>query len=203
MPHDESIHYPVHELITERWSPYGFSDRPVSDSDLGSLFEAARWAASSFNDQPWSYLVATSADSREFERLLSCLVEGNQAWARKAPVLALAVSRLEFARNQRRNRHALHDLGLATANLCLEATARGLSVHQMAGILPDRARRLYEIPEDSEAVTGIAIGYAADPDDLSPELRSRDQSRRSRKPLSDMVFSGRWGVAARLIRESG
>src|ERR1700741_4278522 len=91
--------YAVHDLIASRWSPYGFSNRSVSDEDLRSLFEAARWAPSSYNEQPWSYIVAKREDAEEFARLLSCLVEGNQAWAKAASVLALGVSRLNFARN--------------------------------------------------------------------------------------------------------
>ena len=95
--------YPIHELIAKRWSPYAFSDRPVSDDDLRSLFEAARWAASAYNEQPWRYIVATKADPEEFERLLSCLVEGNQVWARAAPVLALGCTSLYFALNGKPN----------------------------------------------------------------------------------------------------
>src|SRR5262245_42331601 len=125
--------YPVHELIARRWSPYAFADRPVSQDDLRALFEAARWAPSSYNEQPWSYLVATRDQPAELERLLSCLVEPNQVWARLAPVLALGCTSLSFTRNGQPNAAAVHDLGLASANLVLEATARGLSVHQMIG----------------------------------------------------------------------
>ena len=146
-------------------------------------------------------MIASKANPEDFERLLSCLVDGNQAWDRAAPVLVLAITRLRFARNDKINRHAFHDLGLATANLCLEATARGLAVHQMAGIVPDRARQLYEIPEDLEAVTGIAIGYPADLDNLTSELRKRDEVRRPRKPLADFVFAGRWGIAAEMVQK--
>src|SRR3954467_1745350 len=109
--------HPVQELITRRWSPYAFSDRPVSEDDLRSLFEAARWAASSYNEQPWSYIVATKADPAAFERLLSCLVEGNQAWGRAAPVLPLGCTSLRFSRNGKPNAAAVHDLGLASATL--------------------------------------------------------------------------------------
>lgn len=140
--------HPIHELLASRWSPYAFAERPVSDDDLRSLFEAARWAASSYNEQPWSYIVATKSNPAEFERLLSCLVEGNQPWAKAAPVLALGCTNLHFARNNKPNAAAIHDLGLASATLTIEATARGLSVHQMIGILPDKARELYGIPED-------------------------------------------------------
>src|SRR5262245_29708759 len=122
--------HPIHELIARRWSPYGFADRPVATEDLRSLFEAARWAASSYNEQPWSYIVASKDNPEEFARLLSCLVEGNQAWAKAAPVLALGCTSLHFARNGQPNAAAVHDLGLASATLTLEATARGLFVHQ-------------------------------------------------------------------------
>ena len=134
--------HPILKLLAERWSPYGFEDRPVTEADLRSLFEAARWAASSYNEQPWNYFVATREDPPEFGRLLSCLVDANQAWAKTAPVLVLAVVSLQFARNKQDNRAAVHDLGLAAANLVIEATARSLSVHQMIGILPDKAREI-------------------------------------------------------------
>jgi Nitroreductase family len=128
--------HPILELLSERWSPYGFEARSVPEADLRSLFEAARWAASSYNEQPWNYLVATREDSVEFARLLGCLVEANQAWAKNAPVLVLRVVSLQFAKNEQDNRAAVHDLGLAAGNLLVEATARGLFVHQMIGILP-------------------------------------------------------------------
>jgi nitroreductase len=185
--------YPILPILAERWSPYGFEDRRVSEADLRSLFEAARWAASSYNEQPWNYLVATRENSAEFERLLSCLVEANQAWAKKAPVLVLGIVSLRFARNNQENRAAVHDLGLAAGNLLAEATTRGLSVHQMIGILPDKARELYQIPEHFEAWTAIAIGYKADPTKLPEALRERDLAPRQRKPLNKFVFTDRWG----------
>lgn len=191
--------HPVHALLAARWSPYAFADRDVSDEDLRSLFEAARWAPSSYNEQPWSYLVATRADSEEFERLLSCLVDGNQAWARHAPVLALGVTRQRFTRNDKPNAAAEHDLGLAAGGLLVEATARGLVAHQMIGILPDRARELYAIPDHSHALTGIAIGYEGDANSLPEGLRERDLAPRARKPLSEFVFGGRYGYAARVL----
>ena len=191
--------YPVHELIASRWSPYSFADRSVSDDDLRSLFEAARWAPSSYNEQPWSYMVAKKEDLDEFGRLLSCLVEANQAWAKAASVLALGISRLNFARNNNPNRAAIHDLGLAAANLVLEATSRGLAVHQMIGILPDKVRELYSVPEGHEPMTALAIGYAGDPMDLPEELRPRDSARRPRKPLKEFIFGGKWGVASDLL----
>jgi len=191
--------YPIQKALAERWSPYGFEDRPVSEADLRSLFEAARWAASSYNEQPWNYLVATRENSPEFGRLLSCLVETNQAWAKAAPVLVLGVVSLRFAKNKQSNRAAVHDLGLAAGNLLVEATTRGLSVHQMIGILPDRAREVYQIPEHFEAWTAMAIGYKADPAKLSDALKERDLTPRQRKPLNEFVFTGHWGQPSPLV----
>ncbi len=191
--------HPVHELIAARWSPYAFAERPVARADVLSLFEAARWAPSSYNEQPWSYLVATREDRDDHERLVSCLVEGNQVWARHAPVLALGCTSLKFTRNGQPNAAAVHDLGLASASLVLEATARGLAVHQMIGILPDRARVVYQIPEGVQPLTGLAIGYAGDPAALPENLRPRDQARRPRKPLAAFLFGSKWGTPSPLV----
>ncbi|HEY5704093.1 MAG TPA: nitroreductase family protein [Terrimicrobiaceae bacterium] len=196
-----STDYPINELLAKRWSPYGFADRPVPPADLLSLLEAARWAPSSYNEQPWSFFVATKDDAEEFERLLSCLVEANQAWAKAAPVLALGVVSLRFSRNNKENRAAVHDLGLAAANLVLEATSLGLYVHQMIGILPDRAREVYGIPSHCEAWTAMAIGYRADPSKLPDALRERDLAPRQRKPLSQFVFASHWGKPAPLVQK--
>lgn len=172
----------------------------MTNSDLRSLFEAARWAASSHNEQPWNYLIATKASPEEFARLLSCLVEGNQAWAKTAPGLVLGVVNLRFARNNQDNRAAVHDLGLAAGNLVTEATTRGLSVHQMIGIIPGKAREIFGIPEHHEAWTAMAIGYKADPADLPEALKERDRTPRQRKPLEKFVFAGQWGQPSPLLR---
>ena len=194
-----AVEHPILDLLVERWSPYAFADRPLSEADLWSLFEAVRWAPSSYNEQPWSYIVARRQDAQEYERLLGCLHEANQPWAKAAPVLALGIVRLRFGRNDKPNRAAVHDLGLAAGNLCVEATARGLSVHQMIGILPDKARETYAIPEPWEAWTGIAIGYRADPSVLPEAMQARDRTPRQRKPLREFVFGGKWGSASPLV----
>jgi nitroreductase len=190
--------HPVQPAIARRWSPYGFGEGAVSGDDLASLFEAARWAPSSYNEQPWVYLVARREDAEDFERAVSCLVEGNRAWASRAAVLVLAVVRTTYARNGKPNRVALHDLGLASANLSVEATARNLSVHQMGGILPDRIRELYALPADVEPATALAIGVPDDADALPEPWRERDGRPRSRKPLAEFVFAGAWGKPADL-----
>lgn len=199
MPGKRVTDYPIHELLTERWSPYAFQDKAVPEGDLRSLFEAARWAPSSYNEQPWSYIVATKENPEEFERLLSCLVETNQVWAKAAPALALGIVSRRFKRNDNINRAAVHDLGLATGSLLVEATARGLCVHQMIGILPDKARETYQIPEGFEVWTGIAIGYKGDPDQLPEPLKERDLKLRPRKPLKEFVFTGKWQNPSPLV----
>ena len=167
---------------------------------MRSLFEAARWAPSSYNEQPWSYIVASRANPAEYARLLSCLVDANQAWAKAAPVLALGCTSILFKLNGKPNAAAIHDLGLSAGNLCAEATARGLFVHQMIGILPNKARELYRIPEDVQPLTALAIGYAADPAGADEKLKQRDLAARMRKPLAEFVFGGAWGQASDLVK---
>ena len=191
--------YPIHDLLRRRWSPRAFSDRRVEPAIMRSLLEAARWAPSSYNEQPWSFIVATKDDQAEFDRLLSCLVEGNIQWAQYAPVLMVSVARLYFEDDGKPNRHAFHDVGLAVANLIVQATALGLVVHQMAGIFPDKIREMYGIPEGYEAVAGIALGYPGDPQSLPEGLRKRELAPRERKALTEFVFSGRWGRTSSLV----
>src|SRR3954463_6876732 len=151
--------HPIHDLLRRRWSPRAFSDRPVEREKLLSVLEAARWAPSSNNEQPWHYLVARKEEPEEFARLLACLVEKNQSWAKAAPVLMLSVASTVFERKGHPNRHALHDAGQAVACLTVEATALGLFVHQMAGFSIDKARETYALPQTTEPVAPIALGY--------------------------------------------
>lgn len=191
--------HPIHDLLSRRWSPRAFSDRAVAPDALRSLWEAARWAASCFNEQPWSFIVATKEDPHEFSRLLSCLVQGNITWAQHAPVLMVSVAKKRFDQDGDPNPHAWHDVGQAVANLTVQATAQGLFVHQMAGILPDKVRELYQIPDHYEPVAGIAMGYSGDPDSLPEALRKRELAPRVRRAINEFVFSGRWGQRSKLV----
>lgn len=184
----------VHPLIAARWSPTAFDPaRPVADADVRALFEAARLAPSSRNEQPWRYLVATDAQPELHAQMVSCLTPSNQVWAVHAPVLVLTVAAMRFASNDQPNHYAWHDIGLASATLALEATSRGLFVHQMAGIDPPRARELFAIPDGFDPVTCLAIGYRGDPATLPETLRPRDLTRRPRRPQREFVFAGAWG----------
>ena len=193
--------YPVHDLIQNRWSPRAFSDNPVSPETLRSLFEAARWAPSSSNEQPWAFIVGTKDDLETHSKILSTLVEFNQGWAKHAPVLAIAVSQMEFARNKTPNRNAFYDTGAAVAHLTAEATSRGLFVHQMAGFDPQKAIEVFHIPKGWEPIAVFAIGYPGDPNALPDKLRERELAPRSRKPISEFVMSSDWGHPAKLLPE--
>jgi nitroreductase len=190
----------IHDLIMHRWSPRAFDAKPVEKEKLRGLFEAARWASSSYNAQPWYFIVGTKDDPENYNKVLSTFVEFNQSWAKNAPVVALSVAAHKMPHDGSQNRHAFHDVGQAAANLALQATALGLQVHQMAGIIPDKAREVFGIPENFEAVAGIALGYPGDPMTL-PEGRLRDNETgaRQRKPASEFVFTGKWGKTSPIV----
>lgn len=192
--------YPIHDLFRRRWSPRAFSNRPVEDETLLSVLEAARWAPSSFNEQPWRFLMASQENSDEFERMLGCLMEVNQAWAEAAPVMMISVAKTYFGDDPAKtNRHAFHDVGLATSQLVLQALDHGLYVHQMAGFDPSKTREVYGIPEGFEPVAGIALGYPGEPEDLPAKLAERERKPRTRMALSEFVFDKRWGETSRLV----
>jgi nitroreductase len=190
---------PVHEIVRERWSPRAFNEKAVPPEVLRSLFEAARWAPSSSNLQPWAYIVGTKADKENFDKVLSTLVEFNQGWAKNAPVLALSVAQVKNPKDGASNRWAFHDVGSASAQLTTEASSRGLYVHQMAGIDPNKARQVFGIPADWEAVAAMAIGYPGDPATLPDQLRERELAPRVRKPVSEFVMTGGWGHTAPFV----
>jgi nitroreductase len=191
--------YPIHDLLLERWSPRAFADRPVDDNVLLSLFEAARWAPSSYNAQPWVFFVARRHEFEDFKQALSCLTPPNQEWAEDAAVLVLTAIRTNHEKNGKANRVALHDLGLAVGNLVVEATSHGLAVHQMEGVDLEAVRREYKLPDHYAPQTGIAIGYPGNPTALHGKLREQELGQRKRKPLNEFVFSTEFGAPARIL----
>ena len=190
---------PVLAVIAERWSPYAFDPRPVEREKLLTYLEAARWAPSSYNEQPWTFILVERTDAAAFAQALDCLVEGNRGWAKNAGALLLTIVSKSFKLNGKPNRAAEHDIGLAAGNLVLQATASGLQAHQMIGIEPAKIRAIYKIPDTHEPLTAIAIGYpaAVQPGSTDP-LAQRDLAPRTRKSLSEIVVSG-WGQPAKLF----
>lgn len=183
---------PIHDLIASRWSPRALDpERPVPPAARHAILEAARWAPSCFNEQPWRFLVFDASDPAALESARGCLAEGN-AWARSAPLLLLSAARESFTRNGKPNPHARHDVGLATENLLLQAEALGLSGHAMAGFDAERARGQFGIPEGFAPVAMIAIGYALPAERLTESERVTEGSPRSRHPLGSVAFASRW-----------
>jgi nitroreductase len=191
--------YPLHDLLKQRWSPRAFSSQPVEREKLLSLFEAVRWSPSCYNAQSWRLIVATQDEPEAFAKLLSCLTEGNQGWAKYAPVLMLTLARATFEVDGSVNRHAWYDVGLAMANMIVQATSMGLMVRQMAGIQPEHARMLYHIPQEYDVVTAVALGYQGTTDHLSEKNQRREGEERTRKPLHELVFGDEWGKPSPLI----
>ena len=185
----------LHELIKRRRSHVAFTEQEIDYEQLEALFQSARWAASCFNEQPWRFIFALRRDTQNFRRILHCLDEGNQIWAKYAAVLLIAVARKNFSHNETPNRHAHHDLGQAMATFALRATDFGLSLHQMAGFDMQKAQVELGIPQPFEAWTAAALGFPGNVERLTDELKEREQSPRQRKPLHELVFQGTWGNA--------
>lgn len=189
-PKIADTNYPIHELLRKRWSPRAFSDEPVDTETFGHLLEAARWAPSAYNEQPWRFIVAQKNDEQAFRKLSSVLNDSNKQWATNAPVLGLGMTKRDFSHTGKSNRHAEHDLGQALAHLTFEAMHHDLYVHQMAGILPNKAMELYDLPGNLKPMTMFAIGYLGDPEQLDERNQKKETSLRSRRSLDEIVLKG-------------
>jgi nitroreductase len=183
---------PLLAEIANRWSPRAYDPREPSEAELEQVFEAARWAMSCFNDQPWVYIVTRRSETQLHADAVAGLNEYNRAWAAGAPVLGYSLARPNFAATGKPNRHAWHDVGAASAMLSIQATHLGMMVHQMAGILPEVVRERFAVPAELEVVAGFAMGWPGDPEQLPEPLRSRERAPRERKPLTDLLVRGRF-----------
>ena len=192
------VEYSVIDLIKNRWSPRAFSDKHVEGDKILSMLEAARWAPSSFNEQPWNFILFRKEDHEEYEKIINVLSPRNQLWSRNAPVIILSVAKTVFERNGKPNRYALHDTGAAVANLTLQATSMGLFVHQMAGFDSVKAKELFNIPEGYEPVTAIAVGYYGNIEDLHEDFKKSESADRKRKSVSDFTFNSKWKIRTRI-----
>jgi nitroreductase len=178
--------FPISPLLGDRWSPLAFSSRPVEQDKLNRLLEAARWAPSCSNEQPWIFVIAHHGTDG-FNRMADCLMEGNW-WAKNAAVLALSVARMTFSRNGQNNRHGMYDTGAAVSSLITQATAEGLMVHQMAGYDVEKARTVLQIPQHDELCAMMAIGYYGEHESLPEKYRLREESPRQRRPQNEFIF---------------
>ncbi|HVX83702.1 MAG TPA: nitroreductase family protein [Phycisphaerae bacterium] len=183
----------VLEPIRHRWSPRSFLDKPVPREVLRTLLEAARWSASSFNEQPCRFLVATRDNAADFEKMLSVLMPKNQEWAKAAPVLMLTVGRKAFSHNNTPNRYMLHDAGAALATLAIQAAGMGLQAHGMGGFDHDKARTVLKIPHDFELGAAVAVGYPGPVEGVPEAFRAAEAAPRTRRPLAETAFGATFG----------
>lgn len=182
--------HPILEAIRERWSPLAFDSRAIEEEKVQTLFEAARWAPSSFNEQPWRYIYAQKGDTGR-DALENLLVSGN-AWAKNAGLLLISFARRTFTKNAKENRHHLHDVGAASSFIALQLVELGLIGHQMEGFDRANANRILGVPDEYVPGSMMAIGYPADPSALPPDLQERQARERVRRPIAEFAFKGRW-----------
>lgn len=192
---------PIHRVLRQRKSIRAFSSREIASETLVSLLEAARWAPSSYNEQPWRFIVAPKSDAENFEKILSCLFPSNSVWAKKGAALILTVTKTQLSLNDKDNIFAFYDLGQAVAALSFQATAEGLYLHQMGGLDRQMARSIFEIPEGYEVASAIVLGYKGDVEALPEALRIRELAERKRNPLQEQMFSGKFGEVSGLLKE--
>lgn len=198
MPHHAKFadtDQPLLSVIAERWSPRSFSEQSISIDDICTILEAARWSASSMNEQPWRYIIARKEDNSDYQKLLSCLVPFNAGWAHSAPVLILSVAHERFMKNNESNITAWHDVGLASATLALQAMSMGIHTHWMGGFDRERAKEVCGIPYSYAPIAMMALGYPGSPDMLASPYKERETEPRTRKPISEFAFTAQWGTA--------
>lgn len=182
---------PILDLLESRWSPRAFSPKAVEKEKLIALFEAARWSASCFNEQPWRFIVGQK-ENETFKKIFATLADGNQVWCKDVPVLVAMVGKSTFSHNDKPNKWYRYDLGQSAAYISVQAMALGLYVHQMAGFEADQLKDSFSIPENFEAHTVLAIGYIGNADQLSADLRRTELAERKRRALPDLLFHERW-----------
>ena len=186
---------PINDMLASRWSGVAFDPgRPVEAEKLSACIEAARWSLSCYGAQPWNFIICDrSRDEAAWDTAFDCLVEGNRAWARNAPVLILAVAVERFRHNGEPNRWAQYDTGAAGISLCLQATDLGLMAHQMGGFDAHKSSQIFGIPDDYTPMAMIAIGYQIAREAIPEERQDREFAPRKRNPAGEHFFFGKWG----------
>lgn len=190
--------FKINSLVRYRWSPRAFSERPVEKEKLQKMLESARWAPSAFNEQPWRFIVGTKGDAT-YDKVLETLIEWNQKWAGKAPVLVLNVAKKTFTKNGNPNATSLYDLGQAVAYMSLEAMNQGVYSHQMTGFSPEKAAEIFQIPDDYKAVSVTAFGYYGDKNSLPKDIYASETGERDRKGINEIVFENNYGDKTKLF----
>ena len=193
----------LHEVLGSRRSPRAFSDRPLAAGEIISLFEAARWSPSSVNEQPWNFIAAAKSDTKAYALIADALSERNRRWAIQAPLLIVGIAQSTYLKSGTPYNHAWFDLGQSVANLTVQATAMGLSVHPMGGFDAGQIKKSFSVPDGYDAVIILAVGHAERPETLPDDLRSREEAPRMRKPLESFVFTDTWGQTSHHVSLEG
>lgn len=195
-----SNEYPIHDLLRKRWSPRAFENQFIQPDVVRSLFEAGRWSPSASNIQPWYYILGLKGDET-YQFIKETLVEFNLLWATRAPIMFLTIYK-ETNDTGMPNPSALYDLGQSVAHITFQAAAEGLYVHQMAGFDPEKAARIFEIPEGYKVATVVAVGYIGNHKDLHPNLIPGEISPRTRRKVSETVYSGKFGQSSKIFEQT-
>ena len=191
------LEHEIMSVLTQRRSPRAYSDKAVSAEVLEQVFTAASSAASCFGEQPWRYIIGSQVASPDaFGKILGSMMEFNQVWAKKAPVLAVGVAKLQFSHDNNPNGWAKYDVGQATSTMAVQAAELGLQIHQMAGFSPDAVRAAFGIPEGFDPVVVFTLGYPGPASNLPDGLREKETAPRTRKPLAEFLFEGAWPTPA-------
>ncbi len=184
--------YDIHPVLKERWSPRIFDSKPVEEEKLKRIFEAARWAPSAFNEQPWRFIIGKKG-SKSWDDIYETLIGFNQAWTKTADVLALVVGKTHSSNNGKPNATFEYDTGQSVAHLTFQTTSEGLFIHQMSGFSKEKAKEIFEIPDGFEPLTAFAIGYMGNVEDLNEDFQKMEKSPRERKQFDEFVFEGKFG----------
>ncbi len=188
----------INHLLAKRWSPRAFKNEQIPDDSIIKMLEAARWAPSSMNDQPWKIIVGQNQD-KTYQKIFETLVEFNQQWAKNAPVLMLCCGN-KIRENNKPNAAYKYDVGQAIAHLSIQAMSEDIYVHQMGGFSKEKAAEIFQFPSNIEALSIVAIGYLGDPEILHPRMQVSEKEARERKPLKDFVFQNKFGETFNLIK---
>lgn len=183
-----STKYPVIDVIKNRWSNRAFKKEAISENEIATLFEAASWAPSCNNEQPWQYFYAQKSNSELFNAMVDCLLTGNSIWAKEADIIIATIARKTFDATGKPNEWASYDLGAANYGLLLQAQTMNIYGHQMAGFKPEQARKVLNLSDNQEIMSFIVLGYLGDASSLEEPFKSRELTPRSRKSVEEIAF---------------
>lgn len=178
----------IHQIIRERYSTVTFSTKEIEEEKIAMLMEAARWAPSAYNEQPWRFIVGIKGKGENYETIYNCLVDANKHWAQYAPVLIISVAVKNSSVTGKLNRFAQYDTGMAVGNLLAQATSMGLYVHQMGGYNAQKAKEVFDLNDNYELMAAMAIGYKGELDLFPDDLKEREIKKRIRKPLDEFFL---------------